>query len=66
MNRTQWVLTGLILLPQSAVAYDSVVGARLGSLGFGIEAGYGLTEQFKARLGFNRYDFGFDARVDGV
>ncbi|MCG7898689.1 MAG: hypothetical protein JAY99_02590 [Candidatus Thiodiazotropha lotti] len=66
MNRTQWLLTGLVLLPQSAVAYDTVVGARLGSLGFGIEAGYGLTEQFKARLGFNRYDFGFDAKVDGI
>jgi hypothetical protein len=38
-------------------ANDFGITAKLGTLGMGVEGTFGLTEQFNARLGFNRFDF---------
>jgi hypothetical protein len=66
MHRRFHLLLSLMVLSMPAIGADPVVSARLGSLGFGIEAGIGLTEQFSTRLGLNRYDFDFDQRVGGI
>ncbi|MES9941224.1 MAG: hypothetical protein ABW104_06680 [Candidatus Thiodiazotropha sp. 6PLUC2] len=66
MNKRLGLMLGLIFLPMPGFANDSTLSVRLGSLGFGVEAGISLTDQFSARLGLNRYDLEFDERVDGI
>jgi len=50
-------LAGLGLVTANAGAMDMALSAKLGTLGLGVEGTFGLTEQFNARLGFNRYDY---------
>jgi hypothetical protein len=44
-------------LAGAAEANDLAITAKLGSLGMGVEGIFGLTDQFNARLGLNRFDF---------
>jgi hypothetical protein len=45
------------LISANAEAMDMALTAKLGSLGLGLEGTFGLTEQFNARLGFNKFDY---------
>jgi hypothetical protein len=41
----------------NAEVMDMALTAKLGSLGLGVEGTFGLTDQFNARLGLNKYDY---------
>jgi hypothetical protein len=45
------------LISANAEAMDMALTAKLGSLGLGLEGTFGLTEQFNARLGLNKFDY---------
>lgn len=66
MRRCLQLLIGMVMIPMPAAAIDPAVSVRLGSLGFGVEAGLGLTDQFSTRLDLSRYDIGLNERVDGI
>jgi len=50
----------------TAALADLGVGARVGTLGLGIEATKSLVPMVNARGGFNFFSFGYDAEVSGV
>jgi hypothetical protein len=54
------------LMTADAVAMDAAVTAKLGTLGLGVEGTFGLTEQFNARLGFNKFDFDRTETIDDI
>ncbi len=54
------------LAAADAAAVDTALTAKLGSLGIGVEGAFGLTEQFNARLGINKYDFDRTDTIDGI
>jgi hypothetical protein len=54
------------LMAADAMALDAAVTAKLGTLGLGVEGTFGLTEQFNARLGLNRFDFERTETIDDI
>jgi hypothetical protein len=52
-----WGLACVGLVTTDAGAVDMALTAKLGTLGLGIEGTFGLTEQFNARLGLNKFDY---------
>jgi hypothetical protein len=59
MGKRVRIILGLACgcLAGTAEANDLAITAKLGTLGMGVEGTFGLTEQFNARLGLNRFDF---------
>ena len=53
-------------LAGAAQANDFGITAKLGTLGMGVEGIFGLTDQFNARLGFNRFDFDRTETIDDI
>jgi hypothetical protein len=49
-----------------AGATDVAITAKLGSLGLGVEGTFGLTEQFNARLGLNKFTYDRSETVSDV
>lgn len=49
-----------------ANANDLAITAKLGTLGMGIEGTFGLTEQFNARLGLNRFDYDTNENISDI
>jgi hypothetical protein len=69
MHKRLNVLLGLVcfgLVTADAGATDMAIGAKLGSLGLGVEGTFGLTEHFNARLGLNRYNYDRTETIDDI
>lgn len=56
----------LSLVTANAGAMDAAVTAKLGTLGVGVEGTFGLTDQFNARLGLNKFDFDRTETIDDI
>lgn len=57
LSRRLLPVAGLLLLPTLASAGDLGVAIKGGTLGFGIEGDYILSEHFSVRVQANRYDY---------
>jgi hypothetical protein len=69
MNKRLQAVLGLAccgLFATEAGAFDTALTAKLGSLGIGLEGAFGLSKQFNARLGLNKYDFDRSETIDGI
>lgn len=64
--RTVLGVTCFGLMVADAGAMDAAVTAKLGTLGLGVEGTFGLTEQFNARLGLNKFDFDRTETIDDI
>ena len=60
------LLLTLLLSPQTVTAQDFGVGARVGTLGFGAEAGLGLSDHLVIRGGLGSFLMEFDGEYDDV
>ena len=69
MNKRFQTALGMVcigLMSAEAGAMDAAVTAKLGTLGLGVEGTFGLTEQFNARLGLNKFDFDRTETIDDI
>lgn len=65
--RTYAALLGAtLLLAAPAAQADWGIGARAGTLGLGVDVARSFTPLFNARIGVNRYSYGFDVDTDDV
>lgn len=58
------LLGATLLLAAPAAHADWGVGVRAGTLGLGVDVAHSFTPLFNARLGVNRYTYGFDVETD--
>lgn len=69
MNKRFQAALGVVcfgLVTADAMAMDSALTAKLGTLGLGVEGTFGLTEHFNARLGLNKFDFDRTETIDDI
>lgn len=68
MDKRWRIVLGLagLGLTTNAVAFDTAMTAKLGTLGLGVEGTFGLSENINARLGFNRYNYDTDESVSDI
>ena len=55
-----------LLSPQSARAADVGVQLSGGTLGLGLQAGFGISERWNGRVGFNTFEVGEDFEEGGI
>lgn len=60
------LLGATLLLAAPAAQADWGIGARAGTLGLGVDVARSFTPLFNARVGVNRYSYGFDVDSDNV
>lgn len=60
MIKTRHLLALTILAPGIALAQDTGVQGKVGTLGLGLELTHEFTERFGARVGFNAFSYEFD------
>ncbi|MBI3899701.1 MAG: hypothetical protein HY308_15605 [Gammaproteobacteria bacterium] len=60
------VLAGLLLTGTANAAGEFGLGVKAGTLGFGLEGIYSLSEQFNLRGGFNKYSHDGDEDASGI
>lgn len=63
---TRWIFAAAAALTLSQAHAEATLGAKVGTLGLGIEGSYGLSDQWSVRAGFNQYDYDFEDDLDGV
>lgn len=60
----RWLLLAVTLGIAPTAHADWGIGARAGTLGLGVDIATSFTPLFNARLGLNRYTYGFDVESD--
>jgi hypothetical protein len=69
MNKRFHAVLGMAcfgLMAADASAMDMALSAKLGTLGLGVEGTFGLTKQFNARLGLNKYNYDRTQTIDDI